>query len=333
MSVRVKFHQEIKSGSKNLNKISDYQKQVDEVIREILNQLPQSLHKDVHYLFKGKRVRSHLMFALGSKLGCRLPLIVLPAAGVEIIHTISLIHDDVIDQEIFRRGQSTLHSIHGNRVTVFIGDFLLQCLGKKLTGYRYNSQIIDTLYQKVAELCRGELLQDIPIGIISPGRQDYLQMIRKKTGSLFSYSFMVPTLLFEKKSSTGVIEGMVDFAKECGYLFGLGFQLADDIADLEEDMEVIRNEKIHRGDDAPERLFTYPILLWQEIDTDGFKNYLQKPSTKQLQGVRKKICELIYTEISQESHLLEIKSQRFKSSHVAKVFDLLQEGIENLFKK
>ena len=148
----------------------------------------------------------------------------LAAMMVEMLHTVSLIHDDVIDNSDQRRGRPSVNALWQSRNAVVLGDYLLartMSLGMESAQYDLVSHIIGS----VATLCEGEVLQSQHATDMDTSRQDYLEIIYKKTASLISIS-----------ASAGAVSVMaaredVQRMRRFGEALGMAFQIQDDILD------------------------------------------------------------------------------------------------------
>ena len=148
----------------------------------------------------------------------------LAAMMVEMLHTASLVHDDVIDNADMRRGRPSVNALWQSRNAVVMGDFLLartMSAGMESAQYDLVSHIIGT----VATLCEGEVLQSQHAAAKHTTRQDYLEIIYKKTASLISVS-----------ASAGAVSVMasredVEQMRRFGEALGMAFQIQDDILD------------------------------------------------------------------------------------------------------
>ena len=148
----------------------------------------------------------------------------LAAMMVEMLHTASLVHDDVIDNADMRRGRPSVNALWQSRNAVVMGDFLLartMSAGMESAQYDLVSHIIGT----VATLCEGEVLQSQHAADKNTTRQDYLEIIYKKTASLISVS-----------ASAGAVSVMasredVEQMRRFGEALGMAFQIQDDILD------------------------------------------------------------------------------------------------------
>ena len=148
----------------------------------------------------------------------------LAAMMVEMLHTASLVHDDVIDNADMRRGRPSVNALWQSRNAVVMGDFLLartMSAGMESAQYDLVSHIIGT----VATLCEGEVLQSQHAADKNTTRQDYLEIIYKKTASLISVS-----------ASAGAVSVMasredIEQMRRFGEALGMAFQIQDDILD------------------------------------------------------------------------------------------------------
>ena len=173
----------------------------------------------------------------------------LAAMMVEMLHTASLVHDDVIDNADMRRGRPSVIALWQSRNAVVMGDFLLartMSAGMESAQYDLVSHIIGT----VATLCEGEVLQSQHAADKNTTRQDYLEIIYKKTASLISVS-----------ASAGAVSVMasredVEQMRRFGEALGMAFQIQDDILDYS------RSAKIGKpsNNDLREGKITLPLI-------------------------------------------------------------------------
>lgn len=143
-------------------------------------------------------------------------------AIVELIHNASLIHDDVIDEDLKRRGQNTLNYKFGSRMAVISGDYLLSIVMKKLTSF--NSIELFNIFAKTLDnMCSGEIQQYVLLGQI-PSIEEYLDKSYLKTGALFEAGI---TAAMRIAGETKIIR-----AVEFGRNFGIAFQIRDDLKNV-----------------------------------------------------------------------------------------------------
>ena len=173
----------------------------------------------------------------------------LAAMMVEMLHTASLIHDDVIDNADTRRGRPSVNALWQSRNAVIMGDFLLartMSAGMESAQYDLVSHIIGS----VATLCEGEVLQSQPAAAKDTTRQDYLEIIYKKTASLISIS-----------ASAGAVSVMasredVEQMRRFGEALGMAFQIQDDILDYSRSAQTGKP----RNNDLREGKITLPLI-------------------------------------------------------------------------
>ena len=180
------------------------------------------------------------------------------AACVELIHSATLMHDDVIDDGDLRRGKKTLNSIWGNQSSILIGDYLLsRCFEMMVEDG--NLEILKILSSTSAQIAQGEVLQLQHKGEIDMLEETYLKIISSKTAALFAAATKVGAILSDKGDKE---KDALDFY---GKNIGLTFQIADDTLDYNSEVKVF-GKKI--GKDFFEGKITLPIiLLFQKINS------------------------------------------------------------------
>lgn len=309
----------------------DFQQQVHQKMKSLLKDLPPSIYSKSPYLLKGKKLRSNLMYELAKKLNCPIKKIILPAVALELIHTISLIHDDVIDDQSTRRGQQTIHHFFEKKTAIYVGDFLLYNLMLEINRYTYSDLVIDIILKKILELCKGETLQDFPNQSKNFSKNDCFNMIKNKTGSLFSVTFIVPFLLVTNNSSMKNLEQEILINDQCGKLFGLTFQLIDDVDDLFEDLVKHSHEDL-QGSFLHCQSLTYPTLLWKQQNPVSFKKFLIKKDKEILNQEKVKIQKEILKEISQQLAGIKKQLDKLDSKTSKIIFSFLSLQINKFLK-
>ena len=173
----------------------------------------------------GKRVRPRVVLlsykAVGGKdISRAVPL----AAAVELIHTASLIHDDINDRSGMRRGQATVNARWGNDLALLTGDFIfIRLLGLMAT---FDSQTIQILADSCLALVEGEALQMLSLGDTGMAEETYVKIVGQKTASLFSACAELGA------ARGGGTEQQTTALKEYGFHLGIAFQIRDDTLDL-----------------------------------------------------------------------------------------------------
>ena len=213
---------------------------------------------DYHLETGGKKLRALLTLGSAklcgySKGGRDINL----AACIELIHSATLMHDDVIDFSDVRRGKKTTNSIWGNQSSILVGDYLLsRCFEMMVEDG--NLEVLKLLSSTSSKIAQGEILQLQHKGDIDMLEETYLKIISTKTAVLFSASTKVGAILANKKNNEK------DALEFYGKNLGLTFQIADDILDYNSELKLF-GKKI--GNDFYEGKITLPIiLLFQQIN-------------------------------------------------------------------
>ncbi len=192
------------------------------------------------------------------------------AACVEMIHGATLMHDDVIDLGVIRRGKETLNSIWGNHSSVLIGDYLLSRCFEMMVDDG-NIEVLKLLSSTSSKIAQGEVLQLQHKGEVDMLEETYFKIITAKTAELFSAATKVGAILSNKETKEK--EALEFYGKN----LGLTFQIADDTLDYNSDLKFF-GKKI--GKDFLEGKITLPvILLFQNvssIEKDKLKNIFKQ---------------------------------------------------------
>tara|TARA_B110000196_G_scaffold302771_1_gene298053 strand:+ start:454 stop:1467 length:1014 start_codon:yes stop_codon:yes gene_type:complete len=233
---------------------------VEEKIKSKLNSDVDLVQKmtDYHIKTGGKRLRALLTLGsarlCGYKKGGR---DINLAACVELIHSATLMHDDVIDSGNIRRGRKTSNSIWGNQSSILVGDYLLsRCFEMMVEDG--NLEILKLLSSTSAQIAQGEVLQLQHKGEIDILEETYLKIISSKTAVLFAAATKVGAILSDTK---GREKDALDFY---GKNLGITFQIADDTLDYNSELKIF-GKKV--GKDFFEGKITLPIiLLFQKVN-------------------------------------------------------------------
>jgi len=235
----------------------------------------------------GKRLRPILVLLCGRLFGGSNAGLVRMAAVVEMIHTATLVHDDVIDMAKTRRGRPSINVVWGNHTSVLAGDWLyMQAFQVALRERSF--PILDTLINLTQMMVEGELLQLDRIGKIGVSEADYMELIDRKTASLFSACARLGA------AAQGASEQEEGLLAEYAWNLGIAFQLIDDVLDFTS-REKILGKPV--GNDLREGKVTLPLIyaleaadseerkLVETVLADG--NYDQVPFGKILQMLRR----------------------------------------------
>lgn len=171
------------------------------------------------------------------------------AVSLELLHTASLVHDDVVDESTERRGQLSVNAAYNNKVAVLVGDYLLATSLMQASNTR-NYLIIDAISRLGRDLSDGELLQLSNVSDFKFSEAVYFDVIRKKTAALFAACTSVGALSVDANAE------QVEFARLFGEYIGLCFQIKDDIFDYSENRSIGKPT----GNDMLEGKLTLPVL-------------------------------------------------------------------------
>lgn len=194
-------------------------------------------------------MRPMLLLLMAKLYGEVCPETLHAAVSLELLHTASLVHDDVVDESTERRGQLSVNAIYNNKVAVLVGDYLL-ATSLVQVGKTHNYAIIDEVSRLGQNLSEGELLQLANVTNPEFSEKIYFDVIRKKTAVLFAACTKSGAL------SVGVTDEQAEFARLFGEYIGLCFQIKDDIFDYYDSKEIGKPT----GNDMLEGKLTLPVL-------------------------------------------------------------------------
>jgi len=225
---------------------------VDAVIRQRLHSDVALVRQVAEYIISagGKRLRPALVLLCAGALGYRGTRHHELAAIVELIHTSTLLHDDVVDESDLRRGRETANALFGNAASVLVGDFLYSRSFQMMVDIG-NMRVMSVLSDATTIIAEGEVLQLMNCHDADVDEERYLQVIRYKTAKLF-----------EAASRLGAIIGGADAETEqrladYGTCLGTAFQLIDDVLDYS---GAEGETGKHLGDDLAEGKPTLPLI-------------------------------------------------------------------------
>ena len=203
----------------------------------------------------GKRIRPLLTLAAaqlcGDSVGDRA---VTMAACVEFLHTATLLHDDVVDESLLRRGKPTAHTLWGNQMSVLTGDFLFAKLFQLLVQDG-SLDILNLFVQTTQKIIEGEVLQISAKATTLVSREDYFGIIQSKTAVLFESALELGGIV--AKGTVDQITGLKSYA----YNLGMAFQLIDDVLDYTADESGLGKPI---GNDFFEGQVTLPLIILLE---------------------------------------------------------------------
>jgi octaprenyl-diphosphate synthase len=224
---------------------------------EFENKFRESMHSDVamldkvtHYIIKrkGKQVRPLFVFLTAKMLGEVTQKTYDAATLVELLHTATLVHDDVVDDANERRGYFSINALWKNKIAVLVGDYMLSKI-LLLSIDKKNTDLLEIVARSVKEMSEGELLQIEKARLLDITEEIYYEVIRKKTASL------IATCCESAVLSTGNIEYQ-EKMRQFGEYVGIAFQIKDDIFDYGMPGKIGKPT----GIDIRERKLTLPII-------------------------------------------------------------------------
>ena len=191
------------------------------------------------------------------------------AVVIELIHTATLLHDDVVDQSATRRGQETANELWGNAPSVLVGDFLYSRAFEIMVEPN-SMEIMRILSKATNQISEGEVLQLLNIKNANVTQAEYFKVIERKTACLFKAACQIAGIL--SSADQKVINAMGSF----GMHLGNAFQIIDDTLDYESDSNIIGKEI---GDDLSEGKVTLPMIYALE-KTKKVENKILKDAIK-----------------------------------------------------
>ena len=240
-----------------MKSIKDIQSSVETELSTFQTRMKDSLRTDaplldkiIRYILKrkGKRVRPLLVFLSAKAFGEVNDATYNAATLIEILHTATLVHDDVVDEAEKRRGFFSINALWKSKVAVLVGDFLLsKGLIMALENKEYTS--LQLLSEAVRDMSEGELMQIKKSRTLDITEEEYFEIIRRKTASLIGVATAAGA------ASTTDDQSSVDAMKRFGHGIGMAFQIKDDLFDYGQD-----NVGKPLGLDVKQKKMTLPLI-------------------------------------------------------------------------
>ena len=300
--------------------------QIKAELNELEQVLQKSLDSDVElatevssYIVNsgGKRIRPTLTVLIAKALNYQGQELINLASAIELLHTATLIHDDVVDQSEIRRGKKSIHNKWDNAHGVLVGDFVYS-KAFQLMASLSDKKIIQTLANSTNRISEGEVLQLNFLESSAFDEDMYFKIIGRKTAELFKASTVTAAIL------SGVNEATIKTAGEFGFSLGIAFQLRDDLLDYY-GKETETGKKI--GKDFLEGKVTLPLIKALELaenkETDFLKNAFKEGDTKNLPRV---------IQIIEKSGALQVV-QKETEAYTSKCMNLLYKFSNSIYKK
>lgn len=252
----------------------DLREAIDRHIEMVVDSCPYpaSLYDPIRYVMRvgGKRVRPLLVLLAARSLGGKAEdgHVLDLAVAVELLHTFTLVHDDIMDRDDMRRGHPTIHAKWDEGTAILAGDALIglayRCLSRQ--DGPHMGEIIRTFTDAVVEVCEGQALDKEFEGRADISLRQYEEMIARKTGRLISMSVRVGALAADGSPTR------VDALEQFGALLGKAFQIQDDLLDYFSSTEAIGKAV---GSDLAMHKATYATLKGRELATGAHAAQLE----------------------------------------------------------
>lgn len=235
-----------------LNLLNDEIRRVEEQFREDLTSRVPLIRKVGEYVLAsgGKRVRPMILLLSARLAGYQGESHIGLASVVEFIHTATLLHDDVVDSAVLRRGQDSANAVWGNEASVLVGDFLF-AKSFSIMVREGNLEILKTLSDATTQMAEGEVLQLISTSDVDLDEERYIEVVRNKTAVLLSAASRCGALLGESPSAKE--EALAAYGMD----LGIAFQFMDDALDYVADQDAFGKEC---GHDLLEGKVTLPLI-------------------------------------------------------------------------
>ena len=234
---------------KNIEKEITY---FDIKFKEALSTKATILHKITNYLFtsSGKKIRPICTLLAAGLIGGLNEKVYRGAVLIELIHTATLVHDDIVDDAQLRRSFFSINTIWKNKISVLSGDYFL-AKGLSLAVKHKDYDILQLVSETVEKIVEGELYQIDKTKKLNLKEEDYFKIIKLKTAVLFQCCFKIGGSLITNQKEN------FDKLEKLGLLFGMLFQIRDDILDYR--IELVNTGKVS-GNDIKEGKINLPLL-------------------------------------------------------------------------
>jgi geranylgeranyl pyrophosphate synthase len=290
------------------DQIEERLQQVESLIRSCVDNNHSALALALEQLVAsgGKRLRPRIALLTGNMLGAEPGKLINLAAAIEMLHTATLVHDDLIDNATLRRGQETLNAHWSSAATTLTGDFAFAVAAQ--LAYRAGSFPVMGLFtETLANMVSQEIIQLSNKQGISQ-REDYYRWIQAKTASLFELATGAAALL------SPVDDDVVAAARKFGYKIGMAFQIIDDVLDFSSDPSILGKPV---GNDLRQGTVTLPSLYY----LDAYPNDLTLISVIHRNG---------HTEADLEQLIQKIKRSRAIERATRKAEKFVESGLATL---
>ena len=304
----------------------DPHKHIKPELEELETFLKESISSDIElatevssYIVQsgGKRIRPTITILIARALNYQGNELTKLATAIELLHTATLIHDDVVDQSELRRGKISIHKKWNNAHGVLVGDFVYSKAFQLMASLK-NKQIIQTLADSTNRISEGEVMQLNFLESKSIKEEDYFEIIGRKTAELFKACAHTAALIAEAE------ENLVKTSCEFAYALGIVFQLTDDLLDYYGD-ELRTGKKI--GKDFLEGKITLPLIKAYDLANTDDLRLLKRAFETRDEG---KLYDVINI-ISRSGAVKEV--EKVTNEYSEKCLNLLDKFQDSIYKK
>lgn len=241
-----------------MGKLEDIRKPVAEEMKEFQKRFKAAVHSNVSLLNiitsytlrqKGKQIRPLFVFLTSKMVGDITESTYTAASLVELLHTATLIHDDVVDESYERRNIFSINALWKSKTSVLLGDYFLS-RGLLLAVEKNDHQLLNIVSHSMKEMVEGELLQLQKSRSLNITIEEYYEVIRKKTAAL------IASCTSGGARAAGVSPEVVDQMYDLGINIGIAFQIKDDLFDYQDRGKIGKPT----GNDLREKKFTLPLI-------------------------------------------------------------------------
>jgi heptaprenyl diphosphate synthase len=230
---------------------SELQRTEEELIKAIDTQQPLLKEASGHLIHAGgKRLRPAFVLLAGRCFTNEIDHLIPMAVAMELVHMATLVHDDVIDNSLSRRGRETVKARFGNRISIYSGDYML-AKALHIIGMYNRADLVTIVSGASVKVCEGEIVQLQTCYDVEQGVIDYLRRIERKTALLMSLACQVGELLTDAPAP------MENALRRFGYNLGMSFQITDDILDFTAEESILGKPT---GSDIRQGIITLPAL-------------------------------------------------------------------------
>lgn len=277
-----------------LMQLTNLKSAVSEDLNQVDKLIMSSLHSDVpliqdigKYIVQGggKRLRPLLVLICAKACGYTGSQHITMATVIEFIHTATLLHDDVVDSSMQRRGSDTANNKWGNKAAVLVGDFLYSRAFQLMVQVQ-NLEILRIIADATNTIAEGEVLQLLHQHNPETSEQNYLHVIRCKTAKLFEAAAEIGAVL------TGATPQMQTILAQYGLHLGTAYQLIDDLLDYQASNDLFGKQL---GNDLAEGKPTLPLIYLLQHGTPEQRTFAAEAITMPQQVNLPKMQEMIIT--------------------------------------